>query len=69
MGQLGIEEVRPVRMSLIPLVLGLWLIAAPFVLGYSGVSTAMFNDVIVGIAVAASSYLLVLRRAPEKQKS
>jgi hypothetical protein len=32
--------------------LGVWLIAAPFVLGYTGVAYALWNDVIVGIAVA-----------------
>ncbi len=31
---------------------GVWLIAAPFVLGYTGVAGALWNDVIVGIAVA-----------------
>jgi hypothetical protein len=30
---------------------GLWLIAAPFVLGYSAFATAMWNDVIAGAAV------------------
>lgn len=29
---------------------GLWLVAAPFILGYSGV--AMTNDIIVGLAIA-----------------
>ncbi len=33
-------------------VLGVWLIAAPFVLGYTGVTYALWSDVIVGIAVA-----------------
>ena len=31
---------------------GLWLILAPFALSYSGVVAAMWNDIIVGIAVA-----------------
>ncbi len=31
---------------------GLWLIAAPFVLGYTGVVAALWNDVLVGIVVA-----------------
>ena len=29
-------------------VLGLWLIIAPFALGYSSVATAMWNDIIIG---------------------
>lgn len=32
--------------------LGLWLIVAPFVLRYSNVRAAMWNEVIVGILVA-----------------
>ncbi len=31
---------------------GVWLVAAPFVLGYTGVASALWNDVLVGIAVA-----------------
>ena len=34
-------------------VLGLWLIAAPFVLGYSGTAAPLWNDIIVGVVVAA----------------
>lgn len=30
---------------------GLWLIAAPFVLAYSGISSALWNSVIFGIAI------------------
>jgi len=32
-------------------VAGLWLIAAPFVLGYTGTAVALWNDVIVGVVV------------------
>ncbi len=32
-------------------VLGLWLIVSPWVLGYSGKTPALWNDVIVGIIV------------------
>lgn len=35
------------------LVLGLWLIAAPFVLQYWGLGRAMWNEIIMGIIVAA----------------
>jgi hypothetical protein len=31
---------------------GLWLIIAPFVLAYSGLQNALWNDVIIGIGVA-----------------
>jgi len=34
-------------------VLGLWLIIAPFILAYSGATTALWNDIIVGVVVAA----------------
>lgn len=38
--------------SWLALVAGLWLVAAPFVLGYGG--TARWNDVVVGAVVAAT---------------
>ncbi|HZD11622.1 MAG TPA: SPW repeat protein [Candidatus Binatia bacterium] len=31
--------------------LGIWLAAAPFILGYSEIAAAMWNDIIVGIAI------------------
>ncbi len=34
-------------------ILGVWLIVAPFVLGYTGITAALWNDVVVGIVVAA----------------
>jgi len=36
----------------INVVLGIWVIISPFVLGFSGNQTARWNDVAVGIAVA-----------------
>lgn len=33
-------------------VLGLWLIASPFILGFSGLAFAMWNSIIVGLVVA-----------------
>ncbi|MBI2953642.1 MAG: SPW repeat protein [Chloroflexi bacterium] len=36
----------------ISIILGLWLIAAPFVLNYVDVRNAMLNDVAVGLVVA-----------------
>ncbi len=38
------------------LILGLWLIVSPWLLGFSTVAAAMWNSVIVGIVVAALSY-------------
>ena len=35
------------------LAVGLWLIAAPFVCGYTDVGRAMWNDIIMGIIIAA----------------
>lgn len=34
-------------------VLGLWLVVAPFILVYHGVSAALWEDVIAGILIAA----------------
>ncbi|HXF44490.1 MAG TPA: SPW repeat protein [Burkholderiaceae bacterium] len=34
-------------------VFGLWLIASPWILGFTGVTVALYNAVIVGIIVAA----------------
>lgn len=39
-------------LSWINAVLGLWLIIAPFLLGYSAVGAAMWNDIVVGVIVA-----------------
>jgi len=35
--------------------LGLWLVVAPFILGYSVVTVALWNDIIAGIAILALS--------------
>jgi hypothetical protein len=32
-------------------IIGVWLIVAPFVLGYSALTTALWNDIIVGAVV------------------
>lgn len=37
-------------------IFGIWLIVAPFVLGYSTVTNAMWNDIIVGVVVAVISF-------------
>lgn len=41
-------------------ILGLWLIAAPFALGYASVGTAVAEDVILGVIVAAFALWRVL---------
>jgi hypothetical protein len=37
-------------------VLGIWALIAPFALGYSEVAAAVWNDVIIGILVAALAF-------------
>lgn len=39
------------NLSWVNAVLGLWLIIAPFILGYSNIGAALWNDIIVGIIV------------------
>jgi len=41
------------------ILLGAWLIAAPFVLDYSGSSVAMRNDVAIGVVLVACSWWLL----------
>lgn len=36
----------------INVVLGLWLVIAPFLLGYSGLTAALWNDVLIGALIA-----------------
>ena len=47
--------------SWITFVVGLWLIAAPFALGYSGTFQATGSDVIVGLLIAASSLWMAFK--------
>jgi len=42
-------------LSWVNTVLGVWLIIAPFILGYSKLTGALWNDIIVGIVVAVLS--------------
>lgn len=35
---------------------GIWLIVAPFVLGYSGTARALWNDIILGVIVLALAF-------------
>lgn len=45
------------RYGWLGIIFGIWLIIAPFVLGYSNVVNAMWNDIILGILVTIGSYL------------
>ena len=38
-------------LSWVNAVIGLWLIVAPFILSYTSVAAAMWNDIVVGIVV------------------
>jgi uncharacterized membrane protein HdeD (DUF308 family) len=45
------EKTTDKTLDWVNLLLGIWLIISPFVLGYMSVSAALWNDVIVGLAV------------------
>jgi hypothetical protein len=45
----------------ITLVVGLWLLAAPFVVGYWDTFPATANDVALGVLIAAASLWMVLK--------
>ena len=45
----------------INLVVGLWLIVAPFLLGYDEIQAALWNDILVGLIVAAFAVARVAR--------
>ena len=38
--------------DIVCLILGLWLIASPWVLGFTGIEAAMWNAVVLGIVIA-----------------
>jgi hypothetical protein len=46
------EGYRHAWPSWINVVIGLWLIIAPFVIGYAQVTAALWNDIIIGIVIA-----------------
>lgn len=46
------------------LVLGLWEIAAPFVLGYAGITAAVWNAVIIGVVIAGLALWSALTDSP-----
>ncbi len=45
----------------INIVAGLWLILAPFALGYSGVEAAVWNSIVLGLAVGVMALVRVLQ--------
>jgi hypothetical protein len=47
----------------INIVAGLWLIIAPFVLGYAAVQAAVWNDIVIGVAVAIMAIVRVTQPA------
>jgi hypothetical protein len=51
-------------------VIGLWLIAAPFILNYTGLTSALWNDIIVGIiTVVLSAWAAVSVVTPGMQRT
>ncbi len=52
---LSSEAATAKALSWINAVLGVWLIIAPFILGYTKLTGALWNDIIVGIIVAVLS--------------
>jgi ABC-type iron transport system FetAB permease component len=51
--------------SWVGFIAGLWLIVAPFIVGYSSISAAVWNDVIFGIIVAVLSLWAALSTPSE----
>lgn len=56
--------VGTVGLSWINFLVGIWLLISPFVLGFSGTSAAMGNDVILGILVGLFSLWGALASQP-----
>lgn len=54
-------------MSWVNFVLGVWLILAPFVLGYPTGSTAFYNDIILGIIIAVLAAVSALSTPYESE--
>ncbi len=55
----------------INLVLGLWLIAAPFLIGFAGSTAAMWNHIIFGVLIAGDAVWVMLQKphVPHKHKA
>ena len=56
------------RLSLINVAAGLWLVAAPFVLGHSGIAAreAMWNDIITGVIVVMVAAVSFFTASPAR---
>jgi hypothetical protein len=66
----GFRLARPaqfVALSWMNMVLGIWLIASPFVFGYAGVFEIVRNDVIAGIVLIAASGLSAFSSPPARR--
>ncbi len=50
------ESESPIKtMDWITAVLGLWLVLAPFILGYSAITAALWSDIIAGVVILVLS--------------
>ena len=62
----------PITADWMEVLCGIWLVAAPFVLKYSGIGRALRNDIIVGLAaivVALVAATAMLRQTPMSRMS
>jgi hypothetical protein len=50
--RVGGYELPTMWLSWLSALLGLWLIVSPFILGFTGLTTAFWNNIILGIIVA-----------------
>jgi len=56
-------------MGWIPMILGLWLIVAPFLLRYSNVRNAFWNDIIIGAIIAITSWVALTQAGRARARS
>ncbi|MDZ4225747.1 MAG: SPW repeat protein [Candidatus Andersenbacteria bacterium] len=61
------EGYRSAWPSWVNLVLGLWMIVAPFIIGYAGVMAVLWNSIIVGALIVILAAWSALS-TPEEQK-
>ena len=43
------------------LIFGIWMICAPFILGYSGTAGALWNDIIMGLLVGSFGWWAAIK--------
>ncbi len=60
----GMGPIPAVWASSLNVIAGLWLILAPFILGYSDFAPAFWNDVIVGVLILASAFAATRTYSP-----